>query len=69
MKDNSAITEVVSKATGIAHDGRPVIVDIRIDYSKRTAFTSGTVKTTFSRFPLNEKLRLLTRAAVRHIMG
>ena len=69
MKDNSAIAEVIGKATEIVHDGRPVIVDIRIDYSKRTAFTSGTVKTTFSRFPLNEKLRLLTRAAVRHVMG
>jgi len=69
MKDNSAIAEVVSKATEIARDGRPVIVDIRIDYSKRTAFTSGAVKTTFSRFPLNEKLRLLTRAAFRHVMG
>ena len=69
MKDNSAIAEAVTKATEIARDGRPVIVDIRIDYSKRTAFTSGAVKTTFARFPLNEKFRLLTRAAVRHITG
>ena len=39
------------------------------DYSKRTAFTTGTVKTNFGRFPLSEKLRFLTRAAVRHVVG
>jgi acetolactate synthase-1/2/3 large subunit len=44
-------------------------VGVRIDYSKRTAFTAGTVKTNFGRFPLNEKLRFLTRAAVRHVVG
>ncbi len=69
MNDNGAIADVINKATGISGEGRPVIVDIRIDYSKRTAFTAGTVKTTFARFPLNEKLRLLGRAAVRRIMG
>jgi acetolactate synthase I/II/III large subunit len=46
-----------------------VIVAIRIDYSKKTAFTLGAVKTNFGRFPLNEKLRFLTRAAVRHVTG
>ena len=45
------------------------IVAIRIDYSKKTAFTLGAVKTNFGRFPLNEKLRFLTRAAVRHVIG
>jgi acetolactate synthase-1/2/3 large subunit len=27
------------------------------------------MKTNFGRFPLNEKLRFLTRAAVRHVIG
>jgi len=69
MNDNGAISEVIGKANEIASAGKPVIVAVRIDYSKRTAFTTGTVKTTFSRFPLNEKLRFLTRAAVRHVVG
>ena len=42
---------------------------VKIDYSKKTAFTLGAVKTNFGRFPLNEKLRFLTRAAVRHVVG
>ena len=69
MNDNAAIADVIAKAGAIASGGRPVIVAVRIDYSKRTAFTLGAVKTNFGRFPLNEKLRFLTRAAVRHVTG
>jgi acetolactate synthase-1/2/3 large subunit len=69
MNDNADIAGVIGKANEIAAGGRPVIVAIRIDYRKKTAFTLGAVKTNFGRFPLNEKLRFLTRAAVRHVMG
>jgi len=69
MNDNAAIAGAIGKANEIAGAGRPVIVAVRIDYSKKTAFTLGAVKTNFGRFPLNEKLRFLTRAAVRHVVG
>src|SRR5450631_836189 len=69
MNDNAGIAKIIGKADTIAAGGRPVIVGVRIDYSKRTAFTAGAVKTNFGRFPLNEKLRFLTRAAVRHVVG
>jgi acetolactate synthase I/II/III large subunit len=69
MNDNQAIADVIAKANAIATTGKPVIVAVNIDYSKKTAFTRGAVKTNFGRFPLNEKLRFLTRAAVRHLMG
>lgn len=69
VNDNGEIAGVISKANEIAAGGRPVIVGIRIDYSRKTAFTLGAVKTNFGRFPLSEKLRFLTRAAVRHVVG
>jgi acetolactate synthase-1/2/3 large subunit len=69
MNDNAAIAGVITEANKIAANGRPVVVAVRIDYSKKTAFTLGAVKTNFGRFPLNEKLRFLTRAAVRHVIG
>jgi len=69
MNDNSEIADAISKARTIAGSGQPVIVAVRIDYSKKTAFTLGAVKTNFGRFPLNEKLRFLARAAVRHVVG
>ena len=69
MNDNEAIAGVIGKANEISAGGRPVIVGVRIDYSKKTAFTLGAVKTNFGRFPLNEKLRFLARAAIRHVVG
>jgi acetolactate synthase-1/2/3 large subunit len=69
MNDNAEIDGVIARANEIAGGGQPVIVAVRIDYSKKTAFTLGTVKTNFGRFPLNEKLRFLARAAVRHVTG
>jgi acetolactate synthase I/II/III large subunit len=69
MNDNAAIAGVIDEAHKIAAGGRPVIVAVRIDYAKKTAFTLGAVKTNFSRFPLSEKLRFLTRAAVRRVVG
>jgi len=69
MNDNASIGGVIGKANEIAATGKPVIVAVKIDYSRKTAFTLGAVKTNFGRFPLNEKLRFLTRAAVRHVVG
>jgi len=69
MNDNAGIAGAIANANEIAGSGRPVIVAVKIDYSKKTAFTVGTVKTNFGRFPLKEKLRFLTRAAVRHVVG
>jgi acetolactate synthase I/II/III large subunit len=69
MNDNADIVGAIAKANEIASSGRPVIVAVKIDYAKKTAFTVGTMKTNFGRFPLNEKLRFLTRAAVRHVVG
>ena len=47
----------------------PVIVDVRIDYSKRTRFTKGVVGTVLKRFPLGDKVRFIGRALVRKVTG
>jgi len=69
MPDNDSIERAVRQAIEISRAGRPVVVDVKIDYSKRTAFTEGAVKTNFQRFPLNQKVRTLTRALSRRILG
>ena len=46
-------------------ENRPVIVDVRIDYSKRTQFTIGTVKTNVKRLDTRNKLRIVGRALWR----
>ncbi|MGA2128035.1 MAG: thiamine pyrophosphate-binding protein [Xanthobacteraceae bacterium] len=69
MPDNRSIADAIREATGIASGGRPAIVDVAIDYAKKTAFTAGAGKTTFLRMPLGQKARILTRAVGRRISG
>jgi acetolactate synthase-1/2/3 large subunit len=69
MDSNEDIESAIAEARRIAATGRPVIVDVNIDYSKRTAFTQGAVKTNFKRFPLAQRLRMVSRALVRKVTG
>lgn len=69
MTDNSEIRVVIEKALQAAADNQPVIVDVNIDYSKRTRFTKGIVQTNLGRFPLREKVRFIGRALKRKITG
>ena len=61
--------KVIAEALKIADTGQPVIIDVNIDYSKRTFLTKGVVKTNLSRFPFKEKVRFLGRALKRHLLG
>ena len=49
--------------------GKPVLVDVAIDYSKKTRFTEGIVKTNLERFDLATKARLIGRALWRRVSG
>jgi acetolactate synthase-1/2/3 large subunit len=69
IESDAELAAALTEARGIAAAGRPVIVDVLIDYSKRTAFTEGAVQTNFRRFSLAQKLRMLGRAVVRKIGG
>lgn len=69
LPDEAAIVPAITEARRLAATGRPVIVDVLVDYSKRTAFTQGTVKTNFKRFPLMQRLRFVKRALLRKITG
>lgn len=69
MNNNSEIREVISEALITADGNQPVIVDVNINYSKRTRFTKGIVKTNLGRFPLSEKVRFISRALKRKITG
>ncbi len=69
MESEARIGPAIDEARRLAREGRPTIVDVRIDYSKRTAFTSGTAASTFRRFPLSQRIRFATRALVRRATG
>jgi len=69
MPDPQSVVPGIAEARRLAKEGRPVIVDVAIDYSKRTAFTSGTAKSTFKRFPLQQRVRFAGRALLRKVTG
>jgi len=45
----------------------PVVLDVNIDYSKRTRFTQGIIKTNLNRMKLPTKVRMISRALWRRI--
>ncbi len=69
MGHDDEIEPAIERARTAAATGWPVIVDVAIDYTKRTAFTQGAVKTNFGRFSLVQKLRIGARALLRKLTG
>jgi acetolactate synthase-1/2/3 large subunit len=59
----------MDEAFAVAAARRPVLVDVAVDYSKRTRFTEGIVKTNLGRFDLGTKARLVSRALWRRVTG
>ncbi len=69
IENNAQCADVITRAMTLAGEGRPVLVDVRIDYSKRTRFTEGVVKATLRRFTPRDKLRVVSRALWRRVTG
>lgn len=69
IEDNDGVAAGVREALNTAALGRPVVVDVKIDYSKRTCFTRGVVKSVLKRFPVSDRIRFITRALGRRVTG
>jgi len=63
------IASGIASALKTAAENRPVVVNVRIDYSKKTRFTKGTVKTNLDRFDTRTKVRMIGRALYRKVFG
>jgi acetolactate synthase-1/2/3 large subunit len=68
ITSNAEISGTINQALA-GSSSQPVIVDVRIDYSKRTRFTEGVVKTALKSFPFRDKARFLGRALIRKLTG
>ncbi len=67
MQCDRDIEPVLIEARRLAATRRPVLVDVRIDYSRRTAFTQGIVSANVKRMPTPDKLRMAMRAVSRRV--
>ncbi|MGQ0384558.1 MAG: thiamine pyrophosphate-binding protein [Gammaproteobacteria bacterium] len=69
MRDDGDVDRVVGDALAAADAGESVLVDVRIDYSKRTRFTEGVIRTNLKSFGLADQTRLVGRALWRRLTG
>ncbi len=69
LDQDAETPEVLERVAAVTSEGRPVVVDVAIDYSRKTFFTTGIVRTNLGRLPWRDRLRFLVRAASRRLRG
>jgi acetolactate synthase-1/2/3 large subunit len=69
MATDEDVPLVVDRAAALVDGGRPVLVEVAIDYSRKTFFTQGVVKTNLLRLPFRDQVRFLGRAVKRKLTG
>lgn len=69
LDSDEEVAPVLERVAGITGAGRPVAVDVAIDYSRKTFFTRGVVKTNLLRLPWPDRLRFIGRAIGRRILA
>lgn len=69
IDDDAGLEDGLRQARVEAGQGRPVVVRVRVDYGRPTAFTAGVLRTNLLRFPLGMKARILGRALWRKVAG
>jgi acetolactate synthase-1/2/3 large subunit len=67
MRGIMEVEQVLQAARAVTAAGRPVLVEVEIDYSQKTYFTRGVVKTNFARLPWGDRLRFVARALGRRL--
>lgn len=69
IANDHEIENQIAKAIDLSNDGQPVLVEVNIDYSKKTMMTKGVIKVNLNRFPFKEKVRFIARSVKRHVIG
>lgn len=67
IENNEELESKIDKSLEYEKNNKPIIVDVNIDYSKKTKMTKGVVATNLKRFPTKEKARFLLRALKRRV--
>lgn len=69
IANDAELHDGIERALSAAAENKPVLVNVHVDYSKKTQFTVGTVQTNLKRFDTRNKLRIVGRALKRKIFG
>jgi acetolactate synthase-1/2/3 large subunit len=68
LRQNSEVEPVLGQALTMTRPGRSVVVEVVIDYSQKTYFTRGVVRTNLGRLPWPDRIRYVLRALGRRLM-
>ncbi|MGK7311579.1 MAG: thiamine pyrophosphate-binding protein [Candidatus Longimicrobiales bacterium M2_2A_002] len=69
LPTDDEIPAVLDRVAATLADGQPILVNVAIDYSRKTYFTRGVVKTNLLRLPWKDRLRFVGRAVKRKLFG
>ncbi|HEX9161069.1 MAG TPA: thiamine pyrophosphate-binding protein [Thermoanaerobaculia bacterium] len=67
LDSDAGIPAALDEVSTILAKGAPAVVDVAIDYSRKTFFTRGVVRTNLGRLPWKDRLRFVSRALVRKL--
>ncbi len=67
LRSNNDVEAILKQALTVTGSGRPVVVEVAIDYSEKTYFTRGVVRTNFGRLPWSDRIRFVLRALGRKL--
>ena len=67
LRRNCDTEPVLQQALSVNRAGRPVVVEVAIDYSEKTYFTRGVVRTNLGRLPWPDRIRYVLRALARRL--
>lgn len=67
LRRNSEVESVIGQALTMTRAGRPVVVEVAIDYSQKTYFTRGVVRTNLGRLPWPDRIRYVLRSFGRRL--
>jgi len=68
LSRNCDTEAVLGQALTVNRAGRPVVVEVAIDYSQKTYFTRGVLRTNLGRLPWPDRIRYVFRALGRRLM-
>ena len=67
LRRNPDAETILKHALTLTGSGRPVVVEVAIDYSQKTYFTRGVVRTNLGRLPWPDRIRFVLRALGRKL--
>lgn len=68
LHDDIQVESCIQKALAVSRTNKPVLIEVKIDYSRPTYFSNGVVKTNFLRLGWPDRLRMAGRVIGRKIL-